>query len=135
MDYKLVDLNEINVISVKAGTFPEGISEAFCMLESKLPSLRGRKFYGILLSKPEGIEYGACMVPLNENEITTLNLEPYTIPGGKYCKTIIKDWENKTKDIKKVFNNLAENQRVDNSRPQIEFYKSRKDLILMLPVN
>jgi len=134
MDNKIVDLKDINVLSVKADNFPEGIGDAFIRLESKLPSLKGRKFYGTLLSKPEGAEYRACIVPLNENEISALAFEPYTIPGGKYCKTTVKDWENKTNDIKIVFNNLAQNQKVDNKRPQIEFYKSQKELILFLPV-
>ena len=135
MDYKLVDLNEINVISVKAENFPDGIGEAFNRLESKLPSLRGRKFYGILLSKPEGKEYRACMVPFNENESSVFDLESYTIPGGKYCRVILKGWEGKTNDIKKVFNSLSESLEFDSSRPQIEYYKSKKELILMMPVN
>lgn len=133
MDYKLIDLKAIDVITVKADSFPDGLNDAFNKLEGKLSSLKGRKFYGITLSKPEGIEYRACMVPLDDKENTALKLEPYTIPGGKYCRTVMNDWENKTGEIKNVFNKLAESIEIDNSRPQIEFYKSQKELILFLP--
>ena len=56
MESKYVELQEIPVLRVKADMKGKGPSAAFDLLESKLPSLKGRKFYGTFKFTPEGEE-------------------------------------------------------------------------------
>ena len=45
----------------------KGPSAAFDLLESKLSSLKGRKFYGTFQPKPDGEEYYTCVVRIDSN--------------------------------------------------------------------
>ncbi len=132
MNCKIIDINNIETLSIKAKKFPEGIQEAFNKLENNLTSFKGLKFYGTALIKSEGIEYRACYESTGNKKNS--ELEKYTIPAGKYASCKLKDWEQKPGEIKKLFKYMMAEYKADLSRPQIEFYKSKKELILMQPV-
>ncbi len=50
-----VDLPELRLLAAKAETFPGGAPAAFERVESALPSLRGRKLYGVVYTTPGGV--------------------------------------------------------------------------------
>src|SRR5437667_8754145 len=62
METSHVELQEIPVLRVRADMKGKGPSAAFNRLESKLPTIKGRKFYGTFQPTPDGEEYYACVV-------------------------------------------------------------------------
>lgn len=129
-----VKLNDIDVMYVAAEGGVRGGKEAFDKLESKLPNLKKRKFYGALLGTPEKGEYRACVAIREEDNPVAMGLKTWVIPGGRYTREKIKGWWDKLNLIGPVFKSMAENHTVDSSRPSIEFYRSQEDLILLLPI-
>lgn len=127
-------LENISTLSVRASYFPGGIKDAFTTLESKLPSLKGRKFYGALIEEKEGIVYRACVVASESSEFNKLGLDNYIIPGGKYATTLIKNWNRNVDRIGDFFKIMSKDFEEDFSRPKVEFYRSSRELVLMLPV-
>lgn len=129
-------IEDIAVARVRADGGPAGASKAFAKLESKMASLQGRKMYGVFYL--ETGEYFAC-VKLNEECPDAMGFEKAAIPGGKYATKKIENWNTKVSQIKTIFESL-ENEcqdnglQVDGERPNIEFYKSFQELIIMMPV-
>lgn len=68
MNDTYVELNEIPIMRVKADMKGKGPSAAMDLLESKLPTLKGRKFYGVFHETPDGEEYSR---PWQESTPTT----------------------------------------------------------------
>jgi len=116
----------------------KGPPEAFELLESKLPSLKGRRFYGTFRLTPEGEEYWACVAMTEGDDPAAMRLETGTIPGGWYVRRRVEDWENVVRDGKlpELLDELAGSNlsKLDRSRPSVEFYRSREELMIMLPV-
>jgi hypothetical protein len=78
----LVTLDDIKVMFVASMNGPEGAGLAFDRLESRLPSLKGRKFYGTLLNG----EYRACVATEAQDAPAAMGLETWIIPGGAYAR-------------------------------------------------
>jgi hypothetical protein len=55
-------------LRVKADMKRKGPSAAFNLLESKLPTIKGRKFYGTFRPTPGGEEYYACVVRVDSDD-------------------------------------------------------------------
>ena len=66
-----------------------------------------------------------------------MGLASDVIPGGLYLREKMKNWTSRTDEIGKMFMAMGERerQRVDSSRPSIEFYRSQDELILLLPIS
>lgn len=126
-----VTLEDIQVMFVRAEGGSEGAKEAFDKLESRLPSLRGRKFYGTYHAG----EYRACVALRPEDDPSAMGLDVWVIPGGRYVRAKVKDWSRRIPEIGKTFTALAEQYPADPSRPSIEYYRSQQELILHLPVS
>lgn len=124
-------LEDITVLSVKV-VGVKNSAQAFNKLESTLPTLKGRKFYGCLSGTPETGIYRACVAGVESDNPE--GLETWTIPGGKYLRAKIEDWVGKENMIGEVFSDMAKISNVDYDRPYIEYYRSQKELILLLPV-
>jgi hypothetical protein len=125
-----VTLDPIRVMWVKAEGGLAGVGEAWSTLESRLPSLRGRKFYGAYHDNV----YRACVAITDENEAETFGLPTCTIPGGKYMREKVADYRNRVEVIAETFETMAKECSADRSRPEVEFYKSQNEIILLLPV-
>ncbi len=125
-----VILNDIKTMYVKSEKGFETAKEAFDRLETGLKSLKGRKFYGVLYN---GV-YLACVELTKGDEPKKLGFEIYIIPGGKYIKEKINDWTKHLADIGPVFDRMIKKNEEDISRPKIEFYKSQRELFLLLPI-
>ncbi len=127
-------LEAIKVVFVESANGSEGAREAFNQLESRLSSLKGRKFYGTL-QYPNG-PYRACLALEDDDDLNLLGLDTWMISGGKYAREKIENWPECLREISQVFSALSQayQNRVDPDRPRIEFYKSQKELILLLPI-
>ena len=125
-----VTLDAIRVMWVKAEGGLSGVGEAWSMLESKLPSLKGRKFYGAYHDNV----YRACVATIDEKEAETFGLPTWTIPGGKYAREKVADYRSRVEVIAETFEAMAKECRADRSRPEVEFYKSQSEIILLLPI-
>ncbi len=130
----VIDFASILTMSVNAAKFPEEVNPAFEKLESKIVNKKGRKFFGAISFNNDFVDYKACLVPAYENEHLALGFDEFIIPGGKYVTTKLIDWSNNTKKIKYLFEEMENKYKFDAMRPQLEFYKNNKELILMLPI-
>jgi len=126
-------MDELDLMYIQATSFPEGVEEAWRKLESRLPTIKRRKFFGTSRLVGEKIEYRACVVPSDESEPSRLGLDTFTIPAGNYASKNLVDWTKQTQ-IKTIFEELSSKYTVDSSRPHIEFYRSQKELVLMVPI-
>jgi hypothetical protein len=110
---------------------PEQAQAAFPALEAKLPTLKNRRFYGVGV----GEQYRACVAIDDERDDPDALPHPrWTIPGGRYVRRRIADWESNPDRIKPTFDALRARPDFDPSRPWIEFYRSRRELLVMVPV-
>ncbi len=134
MENSYVELQEIPVLRVKADMKGKGPSAAFDLLESRLPSLKGRKFYGIFQFKSDGEEYYACVARVDSDDPGKMQLETGAIPGGWYVRRKLSDWEKKIAQLSNLFEEMARTHDVDPKRPSLEFYRSQAELHLFLPV-
>jgi len=134
METKFVERQEIPVLRVKADMKGKGPSAAFNLLESKLPTIKGRKFYGTFQFKPDGEEYYACVERIDSDDPERMQLETGVIPAGWYARSMLMDWEKNLSKLPGLFEEMARTHDVDPGRPSLEFYRSHAELLLFLPV-
>lgn len=126
----LVTLEDIKVMFVGSPSGPQGAGEAFDRLEARLPSLKGRKFYGSILNG----EYRACVALEAQDSPAAMGLETSIIPGGVYARRKLERWPERLPEIGRIFAELAAEYPRDPARPNIEFYRSQKELLLFMAV-
>ena len=134
MEITYVELQEISVLRVKADMKGKGPSTAFNLLESKLLTLKGRKFYGTFRFTPGGEEYYACAVRIDSDDPERMQLEAGAIPGGWYARGKLMDWEKNLSKLPGLFEEMARTHDVDPERPSLEYYRSQAEMHLFLPV-
>ena len=125
-----VTLEDIKVMFVVATGGLEGAKEAFDRLEARLPSLKGRKFYGTYLNG----EYRAGVALQADDDPASLGLETWVIPGGAFARRKMTNWSARIPEIGETFQAMAAEYPADPTRPSVEFYRSLKELILFLPI-
>lgn len=108
----------------------EQAPEAFKTLEAGLSSLRGRKFYGVVV----GDEYRACVAIDPKADASSVPYPTWTIPGGRYVRRRIEHWEENLRLIGLSFEDLRRRPDFDPTRSCVEYYRSQKELLLMVPV-
>jgi len=129
-------MKEVTVARVKSENGAAGAKKTFDLLESRMDGLRGRKMYGVFY--PQKNEYFACVM-LDDQFPNDMGFERSTIPGGKYARKKIENWSSKIHEIAPTFKQLEKDiidneLEIDPDRPSIEFYRSFRELICMLPV-
>ena len=110
------------------------IKAAWRTLESKLSSLKGRKFYGVCCNEPSGLVYYAGLEPLDATETARLGLPTLEVKGGKYVRAKLSDWHQHTDQISAIFDDLERTFPTDSSRPALEYYRSHTELYLLAPL-
>ncbi len=125
-------LPEVQVMYVESATGLAGAAEAFERLEARLRRLKGRRFYGTF-QPPDG-PYRACVAIEFGEDTAALGLPKWTIPGGRYRRRKLLDWEQHLPEIGRSFARMSEGAERDVTRPSIEFYRSQKEVLLFLPV-
>ena len=123
-------LDDFEVMYVEAVGGLNGAQAAFQDLEGRLHSLRNRRLFGTF----NGECYRACVMPKDADEPRFLRLETWTIPGGRYARRKLVNWEDRVHTIGEEFDAMSDEHSWDETRPSIEFYRSRRDLILYLPI-
>jgi len=126
----LVTLEGITVMFVVSPSGPQGAGEAFDKLEARLPGLKGRKFYGTLLNG----EYRACVALEAQDSPAAMGLDTWIIPGGAYARRKLPRWSERLQEIGRIFGELAAEYPRDPARPNVEFYRSQKELLLFMAV-
>ena len=132
----ILSIEGIMVARVRSEGGPAEAKKAFDVLESRMHGLKGRKMYGVFY--PRKNEYFAC-VKLDNQFPDDMGFERSTISGGEYAYKKIENWSSKTQEIASIFKQLEKNVlenriEIDLNRPSIEFYRSFRELICMLPV-
>jgi len=129
-----IELPNIQVMFVQAEDGPVGAQQAFQRLEKALGNLKGRRFYGTFHNG----EYRANVALREIDNPQVYVFEAGQIPGGKYARKKIKGYEEDKlgEVLPKEFDALRKQYdgKVDPDRPSIEFYRSQKELIIMLPL-
>lgn len=119
---------------VESPNGPAGSGKAFKTLETSLASLKGRKFYATFQYSTG--QYRACVAIEDPDEPEQLGFQKWSIPGGLYAQEKLENWTEHAEEIPNVFEKMSRvySGRIDSSRPSIEFYKSQKELLLLLPI-
>jgi len=131
-----VERTPLQVLRVRADWNGGGPAEAMQRLESKLPSLKGRKFYGTFRILPGGEEYFACVEQIGTDDAEQMGLDAGTIPGGLYLRRKLSDWQKviAAGKLGDQFEEMVRTCNPDRSRPSIEFYRSMIEMHLLEPV-
>jgi hypothetical protein len=131
-----VERSEVRVLRVLADWNGGGPAEAMARLESHLPTLRGRKFYGVFRLLPAGEEYFACVEQHSTDEPAKMGVETGVIPGGLYVRRKLAEWEKviAAGKLGTHFQELHQLYRADPDRPEVEFYRSMAEMHLLMPV-
>lgn len=108
---------------------PAASQAAFKRLEQPLGSLKGRRFYGAILPG----EYRACVTFTDHEEPRRHGFSVWDIPGGRYACAKVKGWD-RPGAIPEAFRSLCQGLAHDASRPELEFYRSHGEAVVMVPV-
>ena len=130
----VVDVPDLKLMVVRAEEFPGGLKPAWDRLESKLASLKGRKFYGV--SRYEGAQmvYFAGVMPLSDEEVKAVGLPAMTVKGGKYARAKLMDWSKHTDEIPRIFDELVRDFAMAPNGWMVEYYRSQSELHLLMPL-
>ena len=98
-----------------------------------LVGTRGRKFYGAL-DQPTG-EYWVCVEMKDGDDAGALGLESAILPGGKYLRARLHGEPPALYDqIGPTFVALEKANPPDPTRPEIEFYRKRDQIDVLMPI-
>lgn len=131
----IVSQPDLELIVCRASDFPSGIKDAWERLESKLASLKGRRFYGLTFFEEGHLVYYAGLEPVDDEEIRALGFPTLPLKGGKYARVKLMDWNDHTDEIGPIFDELMEEYKKDPTGPTVEFYRSQTELHLMIPLS
>lgn len=130
---KLELKKNLNVFGIEVRTFPEGIGGAFDELIKKTGDCADkRNYYGISSMHKDGIVYKAVAEEKYEGEGARLGYENDIIEKGTYLYQTLYHWANKTCLIKDIFSEMMHDERIDVTKPCIEWYKSDEEMLCML---
>jgi hypothetical protein len=127
--------NDIKVFCVVAKSFPDGIIEAWQKLHAMLPSVEGRKFFGI--SRPEPTAKGATVykAAVEESylgEAEKYDCEKFFIKKGAYLNETLSDWKADPTVIGKTFHNILSDSRIDKNGYCLEIYVGENEVRCMV---
>lgn len=132
----LVIEKDKRVIFCQAGSFPDGIMDAFQKLHSKIPGAFERTTYGI--SRPEGsmdhIIYKAAIDEAYEGEGKEQGLETMVIPAGNYNSKMVKNFMKEPAAIGEAFRELLTTPNLDPEGFCLEIYKNDHEVICAVPL-
>jgi hypothetical protein len=135
MEHKatIVSQPDVKLVACRAAAFPAGIQDSWNQLESKLTTLRGRRFYGLTFWEVDHLVYYAALKPLDESEIILLGFPVMTLKGGEYARIKLMDWPEHADEIAPIFDKLMQEYKKDPEGPTVEYYRSQSELHLMIP--
>ena len=128
-----VNLQPIKILYIPSKRGISGAEEAFTKLESSLPNLKSRKFYGLVFGTPPHETYWAC-VAFTTPDSAISGCKIGEIPGGKYIQERIYNWEKNIDAIGKTFKRLIDENTIDTKRPCVEYYHGMNYMIVRVPI-
>lgn len=126
--------SEVTLMCLKSPDGPQSSAKTFDRLESALSTLKGRKFYGLVKSEGVQDDYFACVKIEEEDDPKSLGFERIVLSKGKYDREMIAEWERNVDLIPEIFGKMEARNIVDNNRFSVEYYRSQRELFLMLPI-
>ncbi len=135
-DYYMEKFNledDLNLICVKAESFPEGIMKSFERLNEKIDSKKNRHLYGISFPGKDGaIVYRAAANELYDGEAESLGCESFIVKKGTYNSILIFDFMNDIPRIGEAFKELLSNPGIDPEGCCVEMYLNNENVRCMV---
>jgi len=129
-------LADIKVFGFLVSIFPAGIGDAFDILIQKTGDGAGtRNYYGLSDFKNGKMLYYVLAEEKHHGEAEKNNFKKLIIEKGNYLTITVKDWRKKTDCIKDVFSEIIQDQRVNKTKPAIEWYKSEDEMMCLVQMN
>ena len=131
---KIIFENDIKVFGIEVKNFPAGISEAFDELIQKTGDCAGaREYYGVSSMDDKGrMLYKAVAEEKFDGEANQYGYPKSIIERGEYLFTALREWQTKTHCIKDIFYEMIKDERVDKTKPCVEWYKSSDEMLCMM---
>ena len=129
----IVESPSVEVVYVGGGRsepIPVQAPRVVAELESRFSSLRGLKFFGVVVDG----QYRACVRDDDRSEISSLGLPGYVIPGGRYVHRRLTEWNQDARLIGEAVDALFRRPDFDPGRPVIEYYRSHSEIVINVPV-
>jgi effector-binding domain-containing protein len=123
---------DINVVYIKATSFPNGVLAAHQKLHSIVPFSKERGYYGISYGSIGGIEYKAAAEVFSGEKY---DLEIFTIKKGNYLSVILKDYQKDISNIGKTFQKMLTEPHIDTNGYCLEIYLNDKDMQCLVKLN
>jgi hypothetical protein len=128
---RIIEFGGFEVVCVsgeRGQPIPERAPAAFGALEARLPTLKNKRFDGVVIDGA----YRACVAV--DEDTWTLDLPRWVIPSGHYAVGKIADWERHRDAIGPTVTALRGRSDFDVTRTLLEFYRSQSKLRLIAPV-
>lgn len=120
---------DINVLYVKAESFPLGIEAAHEKLHSLVNEEDKRRYFGISwMNKNNEIEYLAAAEELYPGESENYGCNTFTIRKGDYISETLPDWCNTEGRVAAVFQELLKHPQLDKNGYCLEIYLNDTDM-------
>ena len=117
---------------LQTSTAAEEIRRGWDRME-QLVGTKGRKFYGAL-DQPTGA-YWVCVEMKDGDDAAALGMETAVLPGGRYLRARLKGEPPEVYErIGPTFVALENATSTDPTRPEIEFYRQRNEIDVLVPI-
>lgn len=129
----IVESPSVEVVYVggdKSEPIPVQAPKAVAELENRFSSLRGLKFFGVVVDG----QYRACVRNDDRSEASSLGMPGYVIPGGRYVHRRLTEWNQDAQQIGEAVADLTARPDFDPGRPVIEYYRSHTEIVIKVPV-
>jgi hypothetical protein len=127
--------NDVEVICVRASSFPQGVMEAHEKLAAKVSNVMERQRYGISHPSANEIVYKAAVSERYAGEAEKLKCERFTIRHGLFLAEYVHDWQKKMDQIQGIFRTLLTDPRIDPKGYCLEEYAGDHDLRCSVPLD
>lgn len=124
---------EVQLVCVRAASFPNGIMAAYKKLE-QVVKVKDRTVYGISHGSDTGTLYWACAEANAQNEAAELGLESYTIKKGVYATEVLYNIQGNEQVIGQTFDTLLDHPKLDETGECIEWYKNANEVLCMVRI-
>jgi DNA gyrase inhibitor GyrI len=93
--------------------------------------LHGRRYFGAMCDG----EYWVCVALREDDDAAAFGLERGVLPGGRYARVrLVGEPPSVYEQIAPAMHELARRPDRDATRPEIEFYRRRNEIDLLVPV-
>ena len=131
-----VIVEKMNLLYMEVPNDPGSQQRAWPELESRLPSLTGRKMFGLDYDGKK--IYRVCSLVLDSDNGETFGLEQFGFEGGTYIRLrLIFDPPELYEKIGPAYEYLFSRyeEEINWSLPMIEQYKAKNTLDVMIPIS